>query len=214
MRHCKKISASIFSIATSLTLSACGSIHVSKTYPGVELPANQVAVYSPFNRGDFSGPSISTQALNGKPLGEYFPNSPFGPYISFLPGDVTVRISFVDYDDVFASILLPNLAQMKVKNFVGYYDLKFTAKPGKFYAPIFNYNLPHDKRLTEMCISELPLDSSLSETRMPQHYVACAAPSLPPTEDNIKICAAINTSNNKTTIYNQMCQGIISGNTK
>ncbi|WP_147289974.1 hypothetical protein [Crenobacter cavernae] len=187
----------------------CSTPNISKSYTGPERPINEVAVYSPNNRGDFNGPSILTTHLNGKILREYFSEIPFGPYISMVPGDVEVRVTFDDYEDVFLWVIAPNVVSLKTKNFKGHYDIKFNAKPGKFYAPIFNYNLPQEKRILEMCISELNMGSSLAETRVPQKYVACGKPSIPAIESNIKICAEIYKINEPPKLYDEMCREVI-----
>jgi hypothetical protein len=182
------------SAALALTLSACVTHSPSRLYEGPEKPGSEIALYSPLNRGDFTGPAIRTTHMNGKTLPELFPGQPISSTIALEPGEVAVRISFDVYEDTILWTLLA-ASTMKVKNFMGWYDLAFEAKPGKLYLPIFNYNLERDARVTQMCISELPQGSSYADSRKPQRYLVCADPSIPATEENIKLCAEFRANN-------------------
>jgi hypothetical protein len=194
-------------IAVVLFISGAGcAINVTKLYEGSEQPRHTLALYSPLNRGDFSGPSIQTLQIYGKPLGEHFPRGPIGPYIGLKPGKTSVRISFDDYDDAMLWAIAPGLVSLKHKNFQGWYDLQFEAKPNKLYAPIFNYNLPDSERKSEMCIAELSQDASVAESRNPQPYVACAKPTIPATPENIKLCSEIRHINSATRVYAENCR--------
>lgn len=203
-----KNNISLITLVLAASCSGC-AINVSKMYPGEARPNNEIAVYSPLNRGDFNGPSILTTHIDGKVIREYFPSgSPFGPYVAMLPGEKTVRVTFDDYENTFLWILAPKLISLKFKNFQGYYDVKFNAKPGKFYAPIFNYNLLQDKKITEMCVAELEQGATLSDTRAPQKYVACAKPSVPATQENIKICNEMHEWGEAPVIFQDLCRKI------
>jgi hypothetical protein len=142
-------------------------------------------------------------------LKEYFSKAPFGPYVSISPGDVEVRVTFDSHDDVLLWVVAPKIVSLKTKNFKGYYDVRFNARPGMFYAPIFNYNLPVETRTSEMCISELSVGDNLEATRAPQKYVACAKPSIPATEENIKICAEIYKINEPPKRYDEVCRDVL-----
>lgn len=179
-------------------------------YGGDTRPNSEIAIYSPLNRADFNGPSITTTHIDGKIIKTYFPpDHPFGPYIGMLPGEKTVRITFRYFGNAIPAIIAPNLTNMVIKDFQGHYDITFKAAAGKFYAPIFNYNLPHDRMMSEVCIAELEQTASISETRRPQQYIACSKASIPPTEENIKACQEINAKAGTIKLFEEACQNLI-----
>ncbi|WP_440217184.1 hypothetical protein [Chromobacterium piscinae] len=199
----------ILIILTVTSIAGCAT-NISNMYGGDTRPNSEIAIYSPLNRADFNGPSITTTHIDGKIIKTYFsPDHPFGPYIGMLPGEKTVRVTFQDFDNVIPAIIAPNLTNMSIRNFQGYYDVTFKVAAGKFYAPIFNYNLPQDKMMSEICIAELDQTASLSETRHPQKYAACSKASIPPTEENIKACQEINAKTGTVKLFEEACQGLI-----
>ncbi|WP_146176598.1 hypothetical protein [Chromobacterium sp. Panama] len=195
-------------ISAVISISGCAT-NISNMYEGPVLPNSEIAIYSPLNRANLNSPSITTTHIDNKIIKTYFPQGhPFGPYVGMLPGEKTVRITFQNYENVIPAIIAPNLINMTIKNFQGYYDITFKAVKGKFYAPIFNYNLPQDKMMSEVCIAELEQTMSLSETRHPQQYIACSKASIPPTKENIKICQEINAQTWTVKLFEEACQGL------
>lgn len=162
-----------------LWLSGCAA--PAKLYEGPEQPSTSVAQYYAGNYAGFTdGVQIYTIGIDSIDL-EKNPIKGGAPWL-ISPGDHMVKITFNDTSNY---LLLP---LMTIGVFQGWYEVKFTAKPGKAYAPIFNMNLSKDMQFNEMCIAEISQGDSLSDTRVPMNYAGCAKPNIQPTEENIKLC--------------------------
>lgn len=165
-------------------LAACSGT-LPRMYEGPIRAEHEVSLYAVYMAHSFTSDLAAyTISIDGENIEKHVAVVPglgaFGN-VTILPGEHTFRVSFKDYDNMW----LP--AYVEQKAFQGWYDIKATTKPGKYYAPRFRTELG-ERMVDEICLVEVDPSDSVSEIRDSTNYVGCGKPTVAVVDKNVKVC--------------------------
>lgn len=182
----------------SIVMLMVGCAGPMKMYQGNELPKNELGlVYFTNATGFLSEFYINVISLDDRD----FLKEPYTYGQGYVaPGVHKMKVTFTDYDNYIIPV------NLKQKQFQGYYEIEFEVLAGKKYAPIFNLNLEGREILAEMCVAEISQSDSFSKTRELRTYVGCGKPSIPPIEENIKLCQQWDWIAYPAKVYEEACR--------